>query len=513
MRPALAAFLAVIALGCGEVEHVPGLESTLRLRIHTPPYQDAFDGVSTLRLTLILPEGRDEIVNLDVSATELFLDGSPAQGVVMLLEGVGVDGQTVISSGRSTPFDLNPTEPVEVNLLFARKREFARLLGDLGHARFGHTAAALPNGRVLIFGGASQGDLDAPGAFPPPEIYNLLTQKSCVFEEELCPLFPGADRRIGHSATSTSDGEVLIFGGEDDVFELVEEVLLFDASTDTFELKDNFNPADVEPRAYHAAVGFQFDDKTGGGFRDAVLIAGGEVDSANKRVLTANGLLYDTQAQTFTRTELCMVHPRRGHTLTTFREDHSRVLAVGGEGGAGLVSPAEISDGDGFWVVEPGGGGRDGLLTPRINHSALPVSGGVLVLGGDNLLDSVDDPEIFLAGAAQGTGLFTVQIMAAHQEHSPRRGLIAAELPSGEILYAGGERLSVFDREILGSAEVLQAEEGFITAAFSQTAPIGQSLSFPAVTVLEGGALLITGGMKPASGGFEPSAEIWYYNP
>lgn len=513
MRPALAAFLVVMVLGCGEVEHVPGLESTLRLRIHTPPYQDAFDGVSTLRMTLKMPGGGEEIVNLDVSATELFLDGSPAQGVVMLLEGVGVDGQTVISSGSSAPFDLSPTEPVEVNLLFARKGEFARLMGDLGHARFGHNAVALPDDRVLIFGGASSGDLDAPGAFPTPEIYSLQSQKSCVFEEELCPLFPGADRRIGHSATAIPDGEVLIFGGEDEGFELVEEVLRFDPASNQFIQLTNFDPQQVTPRAYHAAAGFRFDDKTGGGFREAVLIAGGEVAGANKRVLTANGLLYDTQAQTFTRTDLSMVHPRRRHTLTAFREDHSRVLAVGGEGGGGLVNPGEISDGMSFWVIEPGGGGRDGLLTPRINHSALPMTQGVMVLGGDNLLDSIDDPEIFLAGAPMGTGFFSLQIMAAHQEHSPRRGLIAAQLPSGVTLYAGGELLSAFDREILGSSEMLQAEEGSLNAAFSQAAPIGQSLSFPAVTVLPGGALLISGGMKPAAGGFEPSAEVWYYNP
>jgi hypothetical protein len=501
-------------MGCGsEVERIPGQESTLRLNIHTPPYQDAFDGVSTLRMTLSMPDGGDEIVNIDVGATEFFLDGSPAQGVVMQLEGVGVDGQTVISSGRSGPFDLSPTEPAEVNLLFARKGEFARLIGDMGHARFGHTASALPDGRVLIFGGASVGDLDAPESFPPPEIYSLLSQKSCVFEEELCPLFPGGDRRIGHSATATSDGAVLVFGGEDEGFELVGQVLRFDSASNQFSQLTNFDPQQVAPRAYHAAVGFQFDDMTGGGFREAVLIAGGEVDGASKRVLTANGLVFDAQAQTFTRTDLNMVHPRRRHTLTTFREDHSRVLAAGGEGGGGLVNPGEISDGERFWVVEPGGGGRDGLFTPRVNHSAVPVPEGVLVLGGDNLLDSVDEPEIFLAGAAMGAGFFTLQLQAVHQEHSARRGLIAAQLPSGVILYAGGERLSAFDRELLDSAEVLQTQEDSLDAAFSQAAPIGQKLSFPAVTALPGGALLITGGMRPDPGGPVPSAGVWYYNP
>ena len=514
MRPGIAALLAVLFLGCGEVERVPGAESTLRLRIHTPPYQDAFDGVSTLRMTLTMPGGAEEIVNIDIGATEFFLDGSPAQGVVMLLEGVGVDGQTVISSGRSIPFDLSPAAPAEVNLLFARKGEFARLMGDLGHARFGHTASALPNGRVLIFGGASQGDLDAPGAFPPPEIYSLQSQKSCVFEEELCPLFPGADRRMGHSATATSDGEVLIFGGEDGSSTLVEQVLQFKPATDEFSQLTNFDPQKVAPRAYHAAARFQFDDGTGQGFRESILLAGGEVDGGARRVLTANGLLFDVQAKTFTRTDLSLAHPRRRHTLTACGTDNHHVLAVGGEGGSGLVAAGELSDGKSFWMVEPAGpGAASGLLNPRINHCAVAVPGGVMILGGDDLLASVDVPEVFLEWSAIGSGFFAMQIQAVHQEHSARRGLIAARLPSGVILYAGGELLSAFDREILDSAEVLQTEEDSLDAAFSQAAPIGQKLSFPAVTVLPGGALLITGGLRPDPGGPVPSAGVWYYNP
>jgi hypothetical protein len=515
MKPAIGALLVMLVMGCGtDTEHVSGLECTLNLRIHTPPYQDAFDGVSTLRMTLELADGRELITNVDISATELFLEGSPAQGVVMVLEGVGVDGQTVISSGRSIPFDLSPTEPAEVNLLFARKGEFARLLGDLGHARFGHTASVLPDGRVLIFGGAAQGDLDAPAAFPPPEIFSLVSQKSCVFEEELCPLYPGADRRFGHSATAMADGEVLIFGGEDESLELVEAVLQFDSGTDEFSELTNFNPQQVVPRAYHAAVRFQFDDGTGHGFREAVLLAGGEVDGGARRMLTANGLLFDVQAKTFTRTDLALNHPRRKHTLTAFGADNSRVLAAGGEGASGLVNAGELSDGESFWVVQPAGSdARDGLLNPRVNHSAVAVSGGVLILGGDDLLASIDEPEIFLVGSPMGAGFFTMQVQAVHQEHSARRGLVAAQLPSGVILYAGGESLSAFDRELLGTAETLQTEEGTLDAAFSAAAPIGQKLSFPAVTALPGGALLITGGLRPDAGGLVPSAGVWYYNP
>lgn len=515
MRTALAGCLGLLLLGCGtEVERIPGVESTLRLRIHAPPYQDAFDGVSALRMTLKLTDGRQLISNVDVGATEFLLDGSPEQGVVLILEGVGVDGQLVVSSGQSAPFDLNPAQPAEVDLLFARKGEFARLLGDLGRGRFGHTAAALPDGRVLVFGGASRGDLDAPADFPPPEIYDLKSQQSCVFSEELCPLYPGADRRVGHTATALPGGRVLIFGGEDGSAELVEQVLLFDPAKDQFAELTNLDPQLVAPRAYHAAVAFQFDDGTGQGFRQSVLIAGGEVAGGARRTPTGSGLLFDAQARTFIRTNLCLVHPRRRHTLTVFGTDSSRVLVAGGEAEAGLVGAAEVSDGESFWAVEPAGEeARDGLLKPRIHHSAVSLAGGVMILGGDDLLTSIDEPEVFMAGSPMGTGFFALQIQAAHQEHSARRGLIAARLPSGGVLYAGGESLSVFDRELLGTAEVLLVEADTRNAAFSGAAPLGQKISFSAAAVLDGGALVITGGIKPGPAGPVPSGEVWYYNP
>ena len=114
---------------------------------------------------------------------------------------------------------------------------------------------------------------------------------------------------------------------------------------------------------------------------------------------------------------------------------------------------------------------------------------------------------------AMGAGFFALQIQATHQDHSARRGLVAAQLPSGLVLYAGGERLTTFDRDLLDTAEVLQMEAGTLDAAFSGVASIGQKLSFPVVTTLPGGALLISGGMKPGTDAPVPSTEVWYYNP
>jgi hypothetical protein len=163
-------------------------------------------------------------------------------------------------------------------------------------------------------------------------------------------------------------------------------------------------------------------------------------------------------------------------------------------------------------IVPVGSQGRTGLVSPRIHHAAVEVSEGVMLVGGDNLLESLDDPEVFLYGSQAGTGFFDLTIESSDANHQPRRGLIATSLPSGEILYAGGESFDGFTRVLLNSAELIEGQNDGVAATFTDIEPLGQNLSFPSVTRLDSGALVIIGGMKAGDNGPEPSAEVWYYN-
>lgn len=509
---ALALLFATLS-GCDpEVTRIPGAQCQIDLRLFTPPLQDAFAGVSSLRFGLSYPDGRTFELELDQSAKDFVLGAPPAEGVALRIEGLDIDG-LLVSSGQSVAFDLDADQVTVVDVLFARVGEFARLVSKLNTPRFGHTASLTADGLVLIFGGAGAGDLDAPGWLAPPELYDPRSQTNCGPGAFDCPSATGVDLRLGHTATSTFAGNVFVFGGLDEAGQLVDAVLIFEAQSRTFRQLASYDPARVRSRAWHSSVALKIEEG-GDPNREALLIAGGERDEGGIPIVDSTGLLFDTRLETFYRTDLAMVRARKYHSATVLDPDQRGVLLAGGRDSSGLVGPVELFDGQAFQAVSPAGAGADDeLARPRVQHAALQTPDGVMIVGGQDGLVSLDAPELFAFNSSLGTGMFALRVDAAHADHRARSGALVAGLSSGEVLVAGGEFSDGFERRLLGTAERLVPEPAAGRASFEAAAPLNRALGFATLTHLPGGGLLYTGGLVDGPDGPVPTDEVWYFNP
>lgn len=236
--------------------------------------------------------------------------------------------------------------------LFDPKRGQWRPLPPLAQARQGHAAVLLPDGRVLVAGGAQQG----LGALATTELFDpkterwtagprlttprvaasgLLVSDAAVFvagraldaqakgslalpsverctAEACAPLATLTEARQRHAAVATLDGGVLVLGGltaagMTNYVELVAAGLDGGAGLDAVHLP--------QARAGHSATAL----KDG-----AVVVVGGETPTT---VDTASVLLKRRAGEAFCEAGRLAV-PRKGHTATLLRD--GSVLVVGG---------------------------------------------------------------------------------------------------------------------------------------------------------------------------------------
>lgn len=191
------------------------------------------------------------------------------------------------------------------------------------HARFGHTVNLLHDGRILIVGGAKP---PAIPSFPADDDLGELHTDLEVYDPAtgVVLLLPGAlpEGRVFHTATTLSDGTVLVAGGlTGDVGALnpVSSTVLIDPAADFFV--DVTTVPMQRPRAKHAAI---YSQKL-----DAVLLVGGAVGSAESDLWKSSGSIPIPTSQN-----------RAFHTLS-FVPETDTAIAIGGELGETVVNNAE----------------------------------------------------------------------------------------------------------------------------------------------------------------------------
>ena len=328
--------------------------------------------------------------------------------------------------------------------------------GSLNSARSNHAATLLPDGKVLVVGGAGTS----------AELYDPATGK-------WNPSGPLGHSRSDATATLLNNGQVLVVGGDrgepsSQSLGLLGICELYDPATGTWRKTGSLNT----PRDGFTATLLS---------NGEVLVAGG-VDDADVPLDTAE--IYDPIKGTWRYTG-SFAGPRFWHAATRLAD--GRVLVVGGSnddfllraiGGATIYDPAT-----GTWS------GAGGLYTARARLSATLVSDGkVLAVGGfDNSYDApgpVDHVSYALADLFDPIAHWsaTLPMNARRYDHA------ATLLATGEVLVTGGNDLNA--KAQLASTELYDpATRTWRAAATMRDARYGHT-----ATLLSDGRVLVVGG-------------------
>ncbi|MES2521791.1 MAG: kelch repeat-containing protein [Gemmatimonadota bacterium] len=360
----------------------------------------------------------------------------------------------------------NPLETLAGRTRPGAAREAGRLddAAPMSAPRAGHTATALPDGRVLVIGGFTDEESRAQGA----EMYHPTTGR-------FSPVSKMTTVRHSHTETLLPNGKVLIAGGYGAGLATLSAAELFDPATGTFTPTGSMRA----PRAGHIAA--LLDNGT-------VLIAGGLGPSWT---FLATAELYDPTTGTFATTGAMSV-ARESHTATRLLD--GRVLITGGHRGRRaaitLYTSAETYDARTGTFT-----GVGDMRVRRHKHDAVRLRDGrVLVTGGSDERDS--------RGAYTSTELFDPrtnsfvpgpQMKVARYKHNGNSVL----LPDGGVLIAGGAP----------QAERYDPVAGTFTLVAGNARMAGQ---FSATALLRDGRVLVTGGYGD---GRAPTASTWLYRP
>ena len=320
------------------------------------------------------------------------------------------DGRVLIVGGQYAAYDatamyMSATKVAATAEIYDPATETFTATGSLAGPRFNHTATLLPDGRVLIAGGASDTALVA--------VAELFDPATGTFQKTGSLLTP----RNAAVATLLGSGKVLIAGGTNGSD--LASCELYDPATGSFVATGGL----VSPRQGHTATVL-----TDG----RVLLVGGGIFTIPPNFVTAE--IYDPATGLSSATGPLAAR-RDSHTAT--RLGDGRVLIAGGEGGGG--SSGGQQDLDTAEIFDPASSTfkRTGFLaTERLLHTAtLLPDGRVLIAGGMNHLGAatfLDSAEFFdpTSGAFTTAGTL-VNVRSGHQ---------AATLADGRVLLVGGSQ-------------------------------------------------------------------------
>jgi hypothetical protein len=183
-------------------------------------------------------------------------------------------------------------------------------------ARVSHTAALLPNGKVLVAGGQDSNFFPLASA----ELYDLASGNWTTTGSL-------TTARYDQTATLLDNGTVLVAGGFDSSYNPSVSAELYDSASGTWTATGSMHNARVTHTATLLDPG-------------EVLVAGGFKNTTTRgSVFLHSAELYDPASGTWTATG-SMATARGEHTATLL--DNGKVLVAGGFDGNNILSSAEL---------------------------------------------------------------------------------------------------------------------------------------------------------------------------
>ncbi|MGA8747014.1 MAG: choice-of-anchor D domain-containing protein [Solirubrobacterales bacterium] len=248
---------------------------------------------------------------------------------------------------------------------------------NLSSSRYFPSAAPLPNGKVLIVGGFTEGGVTLTSA----AIYDPIAETTTTLPVETQTSGPETQMHTAREdafAAPLADGQVLVGGGRDN--EALRSAELFDPSTNDFTTTE----AMESPREGAAAAPLP-DGK--------VLIVGGKDNLGH---VLASVEIYDPSTGGFAEPPESMATPRVGAVASPL-PDGKVLIAGGSSGGTGVLRSAEVFDPTAHEFTPLPESGASQLTIARLSGAAAPLPDGrVLILGGTHdTTDALSSAEVF----------------------------------------------------------------------------------------------------------------------